>query len=54
MPLNATLNWLEGLRLLEDLSRNPRDSIKYELKAKLDVGALHPAIRISEKGTLSF
>ncbi len=54
VTLDATLNWLEGLRLLEDLSRNPRDSIEYELKAKLDVGALIPAIRISDKGTLSF
>ena len=54
VTLDATLNWLEGLQLLEDLSRNPRDSIESELRAKLDVGALIPAIRISDKGTLSF
>jgi LEA14-like dessication related protein len=54
VTLNATLNWLEGLQLLDDLTRNPRQSIAYELNAKLDVGALIPAIRITEAGTLSF
>lgn len=54
ITLNATLNWLEGLQLLQDLSREPRDSVEYELSAKLDVGALIPAIRVNETGTLSF
>lgn len=54
VTLNATLNWLEGLQLLDDLTRNPRQSIAYELNAKLDVGALIPAIRITDAGTLSF
>jgi LEA14-like dessication related protein len=54
ITLNATLNWLEGLQLLQDLSREPRDSVEYELSAKLDVGALIPAIRVNQTGTLSF
>lgn len=54
VTLNATLNWLEGLQLLDDLTRNPRQSIAYELNAKLDVGALIPAIRITDAGTLTF
>ena len=54
VTLNATLNWLEGLQLLEDLAQDPRDSVTYELSAKLDVGVLIPAIRITDTGTLSF
>jgi LEA14-like dessication related protein len=54
VTLTATLNWLEGLQLLDDLTRNPRASIAYELSAKLDVGALIPAIRITDAGTLTF
>jgi LEA14-like dessication related protein len=54
VTLNATLNWLEGLQLLQDLSQEPRDSINYELRAKLDIGALMPAIRITDTGVLSF
>ncbi len=54
VTLTATLNWLEGLQLLEDLARNPRDNVTYELSAKLDVGALIPPIRITDTGTLSF
>ncbi len=52
--LHATLDLIEGLQLLTDLARNPRDSVTYELSAKLDVGALIPAIRITDTGTLSF
>jgi LEA14-like dessication related protein len=54
VTLTATLNWLEGLQLINDLTRNPRESIAYELNAKLDVGALIPAIRITDAGTLTF
>jgi LEA14-like dessication related protein len=54
VTLNATLNWLEGLQLLQDLSQEPRNSVEYELRAKLDVGAFIPAIRITDTGTLSF
>jgi LEA14-like dessication related protein len=54
VTLNATLNWLEGLQLLQDLSQNPRNSVAYELSAKLDVGALIPPIRITDTGVLSF
>ena len=54
VTLDATLNWIEGLQLLEDLTGKSRESVTYELRAKLDAGALIPAIRISETGTLSF
>ena len=54
VTLKATLNWLEGLQLLEDLALDPRDSVTYELSAKLDVGVLIPAIRITDTGTLAF
>ena len=53
MTLDMTLNWMEGLKLINQLAREPKDSLSYTLKAKLDVGLLLPAIRISETGEMS-
>jgi LEA14-like dessication related protein len=53
VTLNATLNWLEGLGLINDLAQQPANGVSYEIKVKLDVGMLMPAIRITDSGTLS-
>jgi len=53
VTLNATLNWLEGLGLINDLAQQPANGVSYEIKIKLDVGTLMPAIRITDSGTLS-
>jgi len=53
VTLNATLNWMQGLELINDLAQNPGNGIAYAVKIKLDVGTLIPAIHITDSGTLS-
>lgn len=51
--LTATPNLLAGIRLVTDLMSSTTDRIKYRLEAKLDVGLIQPAIRISDSGEIS-
>ncbi|MGI9309770.1 MAG: LEA type 2 family protein [Gammaproteobacteria bacterium] len=53
ITLTAALNLLDGLRLIADLVQRPRDSLSYELNAKLDVGTILPDITISETGVIA-
>jgi len=53
MVLQATADLLSGLRLLNDLMSRPRDTVTYELEAKLDIGSLLPNIRIKEMGEIA-
>jgi len=46
----ATVDWLNGLRLLQGLLAKPNSSVSYELDAKLDPGLLLPAIHVIERG----
>lgn len=49
----AAVSLLAGARLVADLMQGPQRPVDYELRAKLDVGAMLPAIRIQEKGSLT-
>jgi len=51
--LTASANLFAGIRLITDLMRNDRDSFRYELEAKLDIGAFRPAIRVRDAGEIS-
>ena len=51
--LTATPNLLAGVALVTDLMRSSTYSVKYKLEAKLDVGRIQPAIRISDSGEIS-
>ncbi len=51
--LPASLSLMQGFRLITTLANEPRDSIRYEMKAKLDTGVFTPSIRISEEGEIS-
>lgn len=51
--LTASANLLAGMRLLGDLMNGPKDSVPYEFEAKLDIGALRPAIRVKDSGAIS-
>ena len=51
--LTATPNLLAGVALVADLMRSSTDSVEYKLEAKLDVGRIQPAIRISDSGKIS-
>ncbi|MEQ8205846.1 MAG: LEA type 2 family protein [Woeseia sp.] len=51
--LTASANLLAGMRLLGNLMSGPKDSVPYEFEAKLDIGALRPAIRVKDSGSIS-
>jgi LEA14-like dessication related protein len=48
----ANVSLFDGIRLVNDLLSKPRDQVSYRLQAKLDIGAMLPAIRVEEKGQL--
>lgn len=51
--LQATADLINSLGLLTDLMNRPRETVTYDLNAKLDVGALMPSIRINKSGEIS-
>jgi LEA14-like dessication related protein len=53
LTLVASANLFAGVGLLRDLMSKPGDSVHYELEAKLDPGALSPAIRLRDSGEIS-
>ncbi len=53
VTLTASANLLAGIRLVTDLMSGPRESFRYEFRAKLDPGALIPSIRITDAGEIN-
>lgn len=53
ITLTAAPNLLAGVRLITNLMNGPRDTVSYELEAKLDVGTFLPAIRVRDAGEIS-
>jgi len=51
--LRAGMSLMQGIRFVTAMANDPRDSIAYEVKAKLDMGPLSPAIRVTESGDFS-
>ena len=52
--LEASVDFFNSIGFFADLAKNPRqEAFEYSLDAKLDVGTLHPVIRVSKKGKLS-
>ncbi|MDH3351152.1 MAG: LEA type 2 family protein [Gammaproteobacteria bacterium] len=49
----ASASLFAGIRLITDLMSGPRESFKYELEAKLDIGAFRPAIYVRDRGEIS-
>jgi LEA14-like dessication related protein len=52
VTLTAAANLLAGIRFLGDMMNNQGESLKYEFKAKLDLGGIYPSIRVSESGEI--
>jgi hypothetical protein len=44
---------MEGLRFVNSIMQKPATEVRYKVQAKLDIGALLPAIRIEETGLLA-
>lgn len=52
--LAASVDFFSSIGFFADLAKNPKqETFEYSLDAKLDVGTLHPIIRVSKKGKLS-
>lgn len=51
--VTASPNLFAGIGFVTDLMRGPKDSVKYKLEAKLDVGTMRRAIRVSDTGEIS-
>ena len=52
VKLTATANLIAGIRFLGDMMDSQGEALEYEFKAKLDLGGLHPSIRVSESGQI--
>jgi LEA14-like dessication related protein len=53
VTLLATASLLSSIRFFTDLMNAQRDTIAYELNAKLDLGGLRPNVHVGEKGEIS-
>ena len=51
--LESTANIVNSLRLIADLSQQPRHKFNYKLTAKLDIGTFRPSIKITKEGEIS-
>ena len=52
--LNASVDLFSSIGFFTDLIRNRNlEKISYQINAKLDVGTLHPVIRVTKEGELS-
>lgn len=52
VELAATVDWINGLRLLRTLVAQPGVAVSYELDTKLDPGKLLPAFHVTERGMI--
>ena len=53
ITVSAGASFYEVLRLMNKLTMEPKEQLSYELKTKLDVGVLYPAIRVTQQGDFS-
>jgi len=53
VKLTAAANLLTGIRFITETMRSGAGPLKYEFKAKLDVGGFYPDIRVKETGEIN-
>ena len=53
VKLTATANLLAGIRFVGDMMQSKGGPVEYEFKAKLDLGGLHPSIKVRETGEIN-
>ena len=53
VQLTATANLLAGIRFVGDMMQSEGGPVEYEFKAKLDLGGLHPSIKVRETGEIN-
>ena len=54
VTLTAATSLLSSIRFLTELMHKQRETIAFELTAKLDPGGIRPPIHVSEKGKIDF
>ena len=53
ITLNASADLFAGVGLIRELMSTQKNTLSYEFEAKLDPGALRPAIRVKDTGKVS-
>ena len=53
VKLTAAANLLTGIRFITNTMQSGGGPVKYEFKAKLDLGGLYPSIRVKESGDIN-
>jgi len=53
ITLTGSANLLAGIRFIGDMMQSPGEELDYEFEARLDLGGLHPSIRVREKGAFN-
>ncbi len=53
VTLITTTSMLSSIRFFTDLMNAQRDTIAFELNAKLDLGGLRPSLHVGEKGEIN-
>lgn len=53
VTLTAAPDVMGGIQFFTELMRAPRDTVNYDIEAKLDVGTFVPAIRVRDEGRIS-
>lgn len=53
LMITASANLFAGIRLFSDLVNSPRDTVRYDIEARLDLGGLRPTLNVRDSGSLS-
>ena len=53
LMITASANLFAGIRLFSDLLNSPRDTFRYDIEARLDLGGLRPTLNVRDSGSLS-
>lgn len=53
VKLTAAANLLTGIRFITDMMQSEGGPMKYEFKARLDLGGFYPSIRVKEAGDIN-
>ena len=53
LMITASANLFAGIRLFSDLLNSPRDTVRYDIQARLDLGGLRPTLNVRDAGSLS-
>lgn len=53
LTITASANLFAGIRLISELMNSPRQDVRYDIEAKLDLGGLRPTLTVRDSGMMS-